>query len=216
MRRVSFSVALAVALLACSSAARASSFTISGYLDDAANVALVASDGYGDLQGPRFGSAEEIARNVAIYQLTVTTGGAFQFTSSGWAAGGAEPYFTIFAGSGGSSTFLASNYFDPSIDFSFTQNLAAGTYMLALGVWANESFAENNPDADPSLGDGFTALGDPGRLGTAYYEVSISSDDGESDEPVPGGGKVPVPEPSTLALMVCGVAGLLRARQRPR
>jgi len=56
------------------------------------------------------------------------------------------------------ATFLDSNYFDPNIDFSLTRALPAGTYMLALGVWVNMSFAENNPDAVPSLGDGFTAL----------------------------------------------------------
>jgi hypothetical protein len=130
-----------------------------------------------------------------------------------------EPYFSLFAGSGDAATFLESNFFDPLIDFSITGiALAAGDYMIAIGVWVNMSFAENFPDADPTLGDGFTALGDPSRLGVVdpyYYELKIASDDGTFDDPVPSGSTDPhIPEPATLALMGLGLAGLARSRSR--
>jgi hypothetical protein len=90
--------------------------------------------------------------------------------------------------------------------------------MLAMGVWLNMSFAENFPDADPTLGDGFIALGDPSRLGFVdpyYYELRVSSNDGIFDDPVPSGSTDPhIPEPSTLALIGIGLVGLARARRR--
>ena len=199
--------------------AGASTFTLSGFLNDSTNTALIASDGYQDFQAARFANIDEIARNVAVYTFAVTTGGTFTFDSVWFVAGGAEPYFSLFVGSGTAATFLDSNFFDPNIDFSLSRALAAGDYMLALGVWANMSFAENNPDGDPTLGDAFTALGDPSRLGSAYYELKISSDDGAGSAApggiAPGPGPTPVPEPSTLWLLGTGLSGLLwSARKR--
>ena len=165
-------------LLLLAGSAGAATITLSGFLDDSTNAALIASDGYQDFQAARFATDDEVVRNVAMYTFTVTTGGTFSFDSFGWALGGAEPYFSLFEGAGASATFLDSNVFDPSIDFSLSRALVAGDYMLALGVWSNMSFAENNPDADPTLDDAFTALGDPSRLGSANYELRISSDDG--------------------------------------
>jgi hypothetical protein len=47
--------------------------------------------------------------------------------------------------------------------------LPAGNYLLALGTFANMAFAENNPDADPTLGDGFIGLGyEPIPITTNY------------------------------------------------
>ena len=155
---------------------------------------------------------DEVARNVALY--TFRSPRSARLTSTAWVpAGGAEPYFTLSAGAGAAATFLDSNFFDPKIDFSLSRALAAGDYMLTLGVWQNMSFAENNPDSDPTLGDAFTALGDPTRLGNAYYELRISSDDGvgEADPGgiAPGPGPAPVPEPSTVLLLGTGLAGLI-------
>jgi hypothetical protein len=196
--------------------AQAGTITLSGFLDDPANPALLASDGYLDLQAARFGNDNEIVRNVAVYELTVPTAATFSFTSFGAAAFGAEPYFTVFSGGDTSATFVDSNGLsDPAnIDFSFTHPLTAGTYLVAIGVWFNQSFAENNPDADPSIGDGFTALGDPNLLGNYYYEVEISADVDFRTTPrgdlrnQPG---TPVPEPSTIALLA---AGAMLARRR--
>ena len=215
MRRVFIAAVVGMVLVVGAGTGRAASVTVSGYFNDAANPALAASDGYLDLRAARFGDDDEIARNVALYELTVTTAGLLSFDSAGWAAGGAEPYFTLFEGSGVMATFLDSNYFDPNIDFSLTRALPAGTYMLALGVWMNMSFAENNPDAVPSLGDGFTALGDPTRLGTYYYELAVSSDDGIFEDPVPSGDlrNTPAPEPSGLLLMAVGALGVLARRR---
>ena len=198
--------------------AHGATITLNGYLDVSTNAALIASDGYQDFQTARFANNDEIARNVALYAFTVTTAGTFEFDSVGWAAGGAEPFFTIFAGAGTAATFLDSNFFIPAIDFNLSRTLAVGNYMLALGVWQNLSFAENNPDLDPTLGDAFTALGDPGRLGNAYYELGISSDDGVG-EVGPSGvvppRPTPVPEPSSMLLLGAGLAGLMSpARKR--
>jgi hypothetical protein len=198
------------------SAGHASATTVSGHLNDSTNTALVGSDGYQDLQAARFGNDGEIARNVAVYELTVTNTGTLDFTSLGYAAFGAEPYFTLFQGSGTGATFLGSNYFDPNIDFSLSYLLNAGSYMFAIGVWMNMSFAENNPDADPTLGDGFTALGGPGQLGSYYYELEIASADGGVFDINPATGIItppqPVPEPSTWLLMGFGLLALGVAR----
>jgi hypothetical protein len=207
------SVLTCVVVLSAGSA-RATTLTLSGYLNDSANSALVASDGYEDLQPARFGSDDEIARNVAIYELTVSTPALFTFESHGYAAGGTQPYFTIFQGNDTSATFVDSNYFSPDIDFTVTEPLAAGDYLLALGTWFNMSFAENNPDADPTLGDGFIALGVPGFLGTSYYELGVSADTDFRIAPAKGLAAEPVPEPTTLMLVGMGLAsGALRKKR---
>ena len=193
----------AVALLAatfCSSAV-AAGLVFGGDFNDPANTALMGSD-----LGPAlFGDDWEIANNVALYDLTVPADGFVNFNSVGYAAGGAEPYFTLFAGTGAAATFLDSNYLIADVDFSLTRFLSAGDYRLALGVWENESFAENYyPDPSLTLGDGFIALGEPGLLGNYHYELQVTLDSGP-----PG-----VPEPSTLLLMAAGMVALTRARHR--
>ena len=213
-------VITAICLEVLAGSAHASALTLSGYFNASGNPALFASDGYLDMQAARFGGDDEIARNVAIYTMTVSTAGTFSFDSLGFAALGAEAYFTIFEGAGGDAAFLDSSYFDQLIDFSLSRALTVGTYMLAVGVWQNMSFAENNPDATPTLSDGFTAFGDPSGLGSYYYSLKVSSDDGEFAA-VPatglggGGEPTPVPEPSTLLLLGSGL-GLLARRQTAR
>jgi len=201
-------------------AGNASATTVSGYLDDSTNTALVGSDGDQDLQAARFGDDGKIARNVAVYELTVSNAGTVSFVSSGYLHGGAEPYFTLFQGSGTGATFLGSNLSDFNIDFSLPYSLNAGSYMFAIGVWMNMSFAENNPDADPTLGDGFTALGDLGRLRSYYYELDIASADGGVFTINPATGIItppqPVPEPSTWLLMGFGLLALGVARRQRR
>lgn len=183
-------------------AAASHAVTFSGYVNDAANPALVHSD----LGAAMFGDDFEIANNVALHTFSVAAPGSYNFDSNGFAAGGIDPYFTLFSGTGASATFLASNYdqaFSTGGDFLINLALAAGDYTIAIGTFANMSLAENNPDADPSLGDGFTFLGGPGFLGNYYYELLV-----DTGEPPP-----PIPEPGSLMLLLTGLA-MVGARRR--
>jgi hypothetical protein len=177
-------------------AAHVEAATFSGYLNDSGNTALV----YSDLTAALFGDDNEIANNVALHAFTVGAPGTFTFDSNGFASGGVDPYFTLFSGTGGTAAFLASNYdqaFATGGDFLISLVLAAGDYTIALGAFANMSMAENSPDSDPTLGDGFTFLGGPGFLGNYYYEVDVDA-----------GTPTPVPEPATWWLFGLGLIGV--------
>ena len=97
------------------------------------------------------------------------------------AAGGFDPYVTLFAGSGPGATFVASSD-DGSCppgtiadalcgDPTLTVPLAAGTYTLAVSAFFNLSFAENLGSG--TLGDGFVGLGSFGAR-TNTYAVDVS------------------------------------------
>jgi hypothetical protein len=171
----------------------------SGFLNDPGNTALV----YSDLGPPLFGDDFEIANNVALHTFSVAALDTYSFDSNGFVAGGVDPYFTLFAGTGPAATFLASNFdqaFSTGGDFLISLALAPGDYTIALGAFANMSFAENNPDADPSLGDGFTFLGGPAFLGNYYYEIEVEP--GTPPDPPS------VPEPATWLMLGMGLLGL--------
>jgi hypothetical protein len=176
--------------------AQAATATYSGRFDDSGNPALV----YSDLSPALFGNDNDIANNVALYPLLVPMAGNVTFTSLGYTAGGAEPYFSLFQGNGASAILGESNYSIPEIDFSLTRTLAAGNYTVALGVWMNMSFAENYGAG--SLGDGFTSLGEPGRLGNYSYQLEVTTPDQA------------VPEPSTLLLLSAGLTSLVAFRRK--
>ena len=187
---------LTVAFCLCGMHAGAS--TLSGFLNDPANTALRASD----LSAPLFGDDFEIANNVALYEITIGAADAYRFLSTGFAAGGIDPYFTLFLGTGNGATVLGSNYvqaFSTGGDFDLTFALAAGDYTVGIGAFANMSFAENFGSG--TLGDGFTGLGVP-SLGTTYYNVEIAT-----------GAAAPEPRPVWLATLGIGV-GLLWRRRR--
>jgi hypothetical protein len=175
---------------------QATTTTYSGFVNVPGNLALV----YSDLRPALFGNDNDIANNVALYPLSVPVAGNVTFTSLGYTAGGVEPYFSLFQGNGTSATYLDSNYFIPAIDFSLTKNLAAGNYMMSLGVWMNMSFAENYGTG--TLNDGFTSVGDPSKLGNYYYELAVTT---------PGQA---VPEPTTLLLVGAGLASLIAMRKK--
>ena len=171
--------------------ARAGTFTLSGSLNDPTNTALVGSD----LGAPLFDNDNDIANNVALYTFSLTTAGTVNFLSEGFALGGIDPYFTLFSGTGNAGTFVDSNYFQAFTtggDFDLDEALGVGDYTVAMGVFANMSFAENSGSG--TLGDGFIGLGEPGSLGDYSYKLQITS---------------AVPEPSYTALVALGVMALL-------
>ncbi len=171
--------------------------TLAGNLGDAGNAALVGSD----LGAPDFTDDNTIANNVALYTFTTNTG-TVSVVSSGFAGGGVDPYFTLFSGSGATAAFYDSNYtqaFDTGGDFTWTGTLAAGTYEIALGAFANMSFAEQYPPGTYLLGDGFTLLGDPNSLGNGSYSLALTT---------------VVPEPSSTWLLAIGLGALVATRAR--
>lgn len=179
--------------------AAAGTTTLAGNLGDSSNAALVGSD----LGVPDFTDDNAIADNVALYSFTMTVPGEVDIVSTGFAAGGVDPYFTLFAGGDDTATVYDSNYvqaFSTGGDFAWNGTLAAGTWQIALGSFANMSLAENYGVG--TLADGFTFLGDPGSLGDGSYSLTLTT---------------PVPEPSGTWLMAVGLAALatrsLRARR---
>lgn len=193
--------ALFLLLAAAAGASHANTVVYSGRLDDPANTALVASD----LAAPSFVDDQAVANNVALYMLEVQVTGLVSFFSTGFAAGGVDPYFTLFMGADETATVVGSNFtqaFSTGGDFSFSAVLAAGTYRIALGAFANMSFAENFGSG--VLGDGFIGLGVPNALGDSHYQLEVNA-------------AVPVPEPATAWLVVAGMAAqLLLLRRRVR
>ncbi len=189
-------------LLAAAAATAGAATTLSGNLGDTGNGALVGSD----LGAPGFTDDNTVANNVALYTFTVAQDGLVSIASTGFGAGGVDPYFTLFTGSGGGATFFDSNFaqaFSTGGDFTWSGTLAAGSYEIALGVFANMSFAENLGSG--TLGDGFIGLGDPNSLGDGGYSLTLTT---------PG---APIPEPSTAWLLLAGAAGLAtRARRGHR
>ncbi len=210
-----------VCLVFLSGTANGATVTLSGSFNDPGNTALVGSG-----LGPALFGIVEIdsyeydlaANNVAIYPLSISVPGDVTFTSKGYAAGGAMPYFSLFEGSDrDTAMFLDSNYYISDIDFELTRYMTAGSHWIAIGVWMNMSRVENSigleppPDPPPTkLGDGFTGLGVPEYLGDldnypayyAYYELEVTMPDQS------------VPEPGTFWLILSGLAGLIGVRKR--
>jgi len=187
---IRMSLALAVAVAA------KGDIEFSGRLNDSANGALVGSD----LTAASFTDDFAIANNVALYALSLSGPDTYEFVSHGFAMGGVDPYFTLFRGTGPASTFVGSNYDQAFLggggDFTLDLSLAAGDYVVAIGAFANMSFAENLGSG--TLGDGFISLGEPGALGNYFYDVTIRS-----------GAPTAVPEPATVFLLAVPVSLLL-------
>jgi hypothetical protein len=118
-------------------------------------------------------------------------------------AGGFDPVIALFDGSGGGAIlFNGDDDSGPGLDALLQLTpLLVGTYTVALSQVAN--FANG-----PTLGDGFLGFGNPGFDGrSSAWALDILGVDSASA----------VPEPTTLALMLLGVAvvaGLGRSRPR--
>lgn len=180
-------VVAGAAMMMLALTAHAQTQTFSGRLDNASNAALVGSD----LGAPSFASDYDIANNVALFAISVPVAGTVTITSTGFSTGGVDPYFSLFSGATAAATFLASNYlqaFSTGGDFVYSAALAIGTYQVALGSFANISFAENLGTG--SLASGFTRLGAPTYLGDSSYRLVVTT---------------PVPEVSSALLLAAGL-----------
>lgn len=191
----------AAALVIAGAPALAGVITFSDALDNPSNTALVASD-FGAAQ---FGDEWTTANNVALHALQVATGGSVRIASTGHAAGGVDPYFTLFRGdTAATADFVDSNYLQALTtggDFTLDLLLAAGDYMLAIGVFQNMSFAENLGSG--VLADGFIGLGGPAFFGDGRYAITIT---------LPDAGTVPEPSGALLALTAVWAAVWARRR----
>jgi len=134
--------------------------------------------------------------------ITYSYGGGTSLTGAVVAAGGLEPYLSLFDASG---NFLASTFFgtqcpagantyagncdDESLDGG---TLAAGTYYIALTAFQNMSLAENYGLGN--LSDGFTGLGDLQLDEDLHYGFDVILTPNSTPPP-------PVPEPNYLFLM---------------
>lgn len=189
LSRIVILIYLVINIAVFDGVANATPITISGYFNDAANTALIGSD----LGAPSFIDDYSIANNVALYSFNVPVSGIVSLDSNGFAQGGADPYFTLFAGNSNAATVAGSNYDQAFLstggDFHLAYALAAGDYQVAMGVFANMSLAENYGSG--TLGDGFIGLGVPDSLHNYYYELNITL----SNQP-----PKPTPEPGTLLL----------------
>jgi hypothetical protein len=176
----------------------------SGYFNLDTNGALVGSD----LTDPLFDDDSAIANNVALYPLAIPVSGNVTFESFGFGLSGADPYFTLFLGHNPgidtTATFQGSNYlqaFSTGGDFDLSFSLGVGDYVVAMGVFANMSFAENLGSG--TLADGFIGLGESYLLGNYYYELQVTMPD-----------QAQVPEPTTLLLTLLGLVGLAGFRRK--
>ena len=116
------------------------------------------------------------------YGGTLSAPGGTNAKGNAIAAGGFDPYVTVFNGSGPTATFRVSNddgacppgalsaglCLDSTLSLSA---LPAGTYTLALSAFENMSFAENYGSG--TLADGFIGLGSFGGR-TSAFAVDIS------------------------------------------
>ena len=198
--------ALALAALCTLPGAAQASVTThyAGSLNDASNAALVDSQ-LGAPDVTQFGDDNYVANLVGLYQFNVAVGGTVSFASLGGSAGGIDPYFSLFTGTGNGATFTHSEFAAVlGVNFTFDLILAAGDYTMSIGAFENMSFAENQGG---SLGDGFIGLGVP-ALGNYGYDFSITQS---------GNGLV-VPEPGAAALaltaLLMGALGTGAARRR--
>ena len=137
--------------------------------------------------------------------------------------GGFDPYVSLFAGSGPTATFVASNddgACPPAApsgglcrDSRLSLSLGPGPYTLAVTAFENMSFAENLGAG--ALGDGFVGLGnfDPAR--TSQFAVDIGGVDviSASVRPIPASSAIGM---AILALLITGLGAWAQLRGHGR
>jgi|JI6StandDraft_1071083.scaffolds.fasta_scaffold192507_2 hypothetical protein len=187
-----------MATLAAAGLAQAAVTTLSGRLDDAGNPALIGSFG----APPVFNATDPLdsLQNVALHAFSLGSDQSIRFESLGYAAGGIDPYVSLFLGTDDQATFVRSFAGAAVGDFSELVSLSAGNYIVAIGLYLNMSFAENNGVG--TLGDGFTGLGGS-DFGNGYYELALTTSN-DND----------VPEPGSLYLVLGAIAAATRLTTR--
>jgi hypothetical protein len=119
-----------------------------------------------------------------MYAITFGYGGGVSGTGAVVAAGGFEPYLSLFDPTG---HFLASTY-DPSTTCPAGANtyngncfdvrldggvLQPGMYFIAITAYPNMSFAENYGDPSLTLADGFTQIANLGVGEDLHYGFDV-------------------------------------------
>jgi len=142
-------------------------------------------------------------------------------------SGGFDTYFSLFAGTGPSATFLSSNddgscppgdATEACSDSSLDVPLGAGNYTLAVSAFDNFSFAENQPPG--TLGDGFIGLGSYFSVSTltdrtSNYAVDIVGEGVTFIESHRLSDQTPtVPEPNVAELLLISMGALIVSRYR--
>ena len=136
-----------------------------------------------------------------VKAITFSYGGGVNGQSTTIAAGGFEPYLSLFDASG---TFLASTIFGVTCPPGANTNtgsgqcfdvlldagvLAPGNYAITISAFENMSFAENSGVG--GLGDGFTGLGNLAPGEDMHYALDvILTPTTTSAAPEPGSGAV--------------------------
>jgi hypothetical protein len=156
-----------------------------------------------------------IATFSSVQAVTFSYGGGTNGSGAAIAAGGFEPYLSLFNSSG---AFLASTYFGVTCPSGANTNagsgqcfdvlldggvLAPGTYAIVISAFANMSFAENSGTG--TLGDGLTGLGNLAFGEDLHYAFDVSIQDAS-----------PVPEPKGAVLIGVGVLLLVTIRRKIR
>lgn len=206
--RAWFALAFGAALV-CSSAA-ASTISYVGDLRSDATF-LPPDPDPGDAEFAQWAAVVKTFHLSTLSSVTATTfgyGGGTNGNGASIAAGGFEPYLSLFDAAG---NFLASTFsgvtcppgagsyngacYDVTLDAG---TLAAGDYQIAISAFENMSLAENSGGV---LLDGFTGLGNLASGEDLHYafDVDIAS-------------TTPVPESTTLIPMAISIATACAAR----
>jgi hypothetical protein len=161
-----------------------------------------------------------VASASTMTAITYSYGGGTSMTGALVAAGGLEPYLSLFNADGSfrTSAYLATtcpdgaktydgNCYDVALNGG---TLNAGTYYIALSAYANMSYAENYGAGN--LSDGFTGAGSLALDEDLHYafDVILTPD---SPPPPPPPPPPVVPEPNFTILMGTAFAGLFFLRE---
>ena len=157
--------------------------------------------------------------DVALFSIIASGTQEFTFTTTSYATGGFVPYLTLFSSSGAplgfagasgmcSGSMTADSSTGMCDDASLSQLLSKGTYTLALTEFPNT--------ATGNLSDGFLFASDPNATGTLCGVSGgkfLQTDTGtcvqrSSNYSLSVDSTSPVPEPSTLLLVLTPIAFL--------